>query len=161
MLIQRSFVFLLLLCCLSSCYVVRAFKVRKMKLDDHERMPSVAIEKAATPYLFSKAMDSAACTDLHQFLDSNLKNSFTAAFLVIRNDSILYERYFNGFTQASLLPSFSIAKSYVGTLTAIAVDEKYISSPDLPITHFLPELTKRDARFHHITIRHLMDMRSG
>ncbi|MEO6134465.1 MAG: serine hydrolase, partial [Ginsengibacter sp.] len=82
------------------------------------------------------------------------------AFLVIRNDSIIYENYFNGFNKESLLPSFSVAKSFVGTLTGIAVQEGKVSL-DAPITQYIPELKKNDPRFEKITIQQLMDMRSG
>jgi CubicO group peptidase (beta-lactamase class C family) len=151
----------ILLSSLSSCYVFRAYKVRKFRLGDHERLPSVIIHKPGTPTPFADASSLPEYTDLKTFLDTNLKNSRTAAFLVIRNDSIIYEHYFNGFKQSSLLPSFSVAKSFVGTLVNIAVNEGRIKSTAEPITNYLPELLKRDKAFANITIQHLMDMRSG
>ncbi|MCU7547524.1 beta-lactamase family protein [Chitinophagaceae bacterium LB-8] len=153
-----SFVFL---CSFSSCYVFRAYKVRKFELDDHERLPSVVIHKPKSSTPFTDAASLPAYTDLKIFLDTSLKNSRTAAFLVIRNDSIIYEHYFNGFKRESLLPSFSVAKSFVGTLIGIALDEGKIRSTNEPITNYLPELLKRDEAFANITIQHLMDMRSG
>jgi CubicO group peptidase (beta-lactamase class C family) len=93
-------------------------------------------------------------------LDSVLADTYTAAFLIIRNDSIIYEKYFDGFGEQSLLPSFSVAKSFVGTLVGIASDEGKISV-NASITDYIPELKKNDARFEKITIRNLLDMRSG
>lgn len=145
----------------SSCYLARAYNVRKFQLTDHERLPFVTIQKSNAPYRFIDATAAAENKSLAAYLDTNLAASHTAAFIVIRNDSVLYERYFNGFSQASLLPSFSVAKSYVGTLVAIAVNEGKIKTTAEPITAYLPELAKRDARFSRITVQHLLDMQSG
>jgi CubicO group peptidase (beta-lactamase class C family) len=152
---------IVLLCSLSSCYVFRAYKVRKFRLDDHERLPSVVIHKAGDSSPFTDAASLPQYNDLKLFLDTSLKDSRTAAFLVVRNDSIIYEQYFNGFKRESLLPSFSVAKSFVSTMMGIAADEGKIKSMHEPITNYLPELLQRDQAFAKITIQHLMDMRSG
>ncbi|HEU4472043.1 MAG TPA: serine hydrolase [Flavisolibacter sp.] len=147
--------------CLSSCYMLRAYKVRHFKLTDHQKLPSVPVSAAEQPFLFTEATAASSYSRLQNFLDSNLASSLTAAFLVIKNDSIIYERYFGGFDRSSLLPSFSVAKSFVSTLIAIAVDEGKIKSLQEPVTNYLPELQKRDRRFSKITLQHLLDMRSG
>jgi CubicO group peptidase (beta-lactamase class C family) len=94
-------------------------------------------------------------------LDSLLKGSNRYAMLVIQNDSILYEFYNHKIADTTLLPSFSVAKSYVSTMIAIALEEGKIKSLNEPITNYLPELKKRDSRFSNITIQHVLDMRSG
>ncbi|HVG43028.1 MAG TPA: serine hydrolase, partial [Chitinophagaceae bacterium] len=141
--------------------MLRAYKMRKLRLEDNDKVPTVSIQKADTPFHYFNAAGGEEYKDLATFLDTNLARSYTAAFLVIRNDSIIYERYFNGFNQQSLLPSFSVAKSFVGTLVGIALKEGTIKSTDEPITKYLPELEKRDPAFSKITIQHLLDMRSG
>jgi len=45
----------------------------------------------------------------------------TVAFLVIRRDTILYERYFKGYDAGHLHPSFSMAKSVVSMLVGCAI----------------------------------------
>jgi CubicO group peptidase (beta-lactamase class C family) len=92
-------------------------------------------------------------------LGEYLKKNKTVAFLVIRNDSLVYENYFDGYSRESVLPSFSIAKSFVSALVGIAIHEGNIRSLDQPITDFIPEL--KDARFHEVTLRDLIQMRSG
>ena len=144
---------------LSSCWMMRAYKVRHMQLSDHEKLPSVTISKSDTPYYFIK--NEKQDRRLARYIDTLLSGTETAAFLVIRNDSILYEKYFMGFHQNSILPSNSMAKSFTGTLAGIALWEGKIASFDEPITNYLPELNKRDDRFTNITVRHLLDMRSG
>ncbi|MEO5500087.1 MAG: serine hydrolase, partial [Ginsengibacter sp.] len=145
---------------LSSCYALRAYKYRKLNLSDVNKMPSVAIEKGNNPDLFLVGKLEGAYQRMGKKLDSVLADTYTAAFLIIRNDSIIYEKYFDDFGEHSLLPSFSVAKSFVGTLVGIASDEGKISV-NASITDYIPELKKNDARFEKITIRNLLDMRSG
>jgi CubicO group peptidase (beta-lactamase class C family) len=93
--------------------------------------------------------------------ENYLEASGTTAFLVIHDDKLLYERYFNGYDETSLNTSFSMAKSFASALVGIAIDEGYIKSVDEPITNYIPELLKKDERFKEITIRNLLTMSSG
>ena len=56
---------------------------------------------------------------------------------------------------------FSITKSITSLLCGIAIDDGYIHSVDDPVTDYLPELKKEDPMWQELTIRHLLDMRSG
>ena len=152
---------LLLFCCLcslSSCWLARAYKLRHMQSMDYQKLPLVAIPASPEPVPFVSA--AAGYPSLKAHLDSILEATNTAAFLVVRNDSIIYERYFNGFDSSTLLPTNSMTKSFTGTLAGIAIDEGILHLTD-PITKYLPELEKRDPRFGRITINHLLDMRAG
>ncbi len=90
-----------------------------------------------------------------------LERAQTTAFIVLRNDTILYENYFNGFNKGSTFTSFSVAKSFVSTLVGLAISDGFIKSEDDKITEYLPELIKKDTRFSRITIRDLLSMSSG
>jgi CubicO group peptidase (beta-lactamase class C family) len=94
-------------------------------------------------------------------LDSFLTDTRTQAFLVIQNDTILYERYFMGIQRDSLVTSYSVAKSFDSAMIGIAIQEGYIQSVEDPITNYIPELAERDPRFQEIQIRHLLMMASG
>ena len=94
---------------------------------------------------------------LSDYLDSKTK---TTAFIVIRNDSILFEEYYEGYDHNSLLPSWSIAKSFVGALAGIAIHEGYLSQSDY-VTEYFPELSKLDKNYSKLKIEHLLNMRSG
>ena len=85
-----------------------------------------------------------------------LKSLETASFLVIKNDSVLYENYWGKFNKHTPTNSFSMAKSIVALLVGIALDEGKIKSLDEPITNYLPEFSNTS-----ITIRHLLWMSSG
>ena len=56
---------------------------------------------------------------------------------------------------------FSVTKSITSLLCGIAVDEGYIKSINDAVTDYLPELKKEDPQWQKLTIRHLLDMRSG
>src|SRR5215204_1413721 len=94
-------------------------------------------------------------------LESYLESSGTTAFLVVHDDKVLYERYFDGYDERSLNTSFSMAKSFASALVGIAIDEGYIKSVNEPIMNYIPELLKKDKRFEAITIRNLLTMSSG
>lgn len=95
--------------------------------------------------------------DFEQFLDQ----TNTVAFLVIKEDVLLYEGYFNGYSHDSTVTSFSAAKSFVSALVGIAIAEGYIDSVEDPITKYVPELSAKDPRYQNITLRHLLTMASG
>lgn len=158
---KTIFLFLLLFCVfeLPSCYILTAYKYRHFKLESLSSFRSSALEKGAKPFRFQNGTENK--TKLKRILDSVLAPTHTYSFLVIRNDSILYENYFQNIKPETQLPSFSVAKSVVSTLVGIALEEGKIKSLDEPITAYLPELKKRDPRLEKVTIQHLLDMRSG
>lgn len=83
----------------------------------------------------------------------------TTAFLVFRNDSLLFEKYWSGADEKTLSNSFSMAKSFTAILIGIAIDEGYIRDLDQPVSDFIPEFNEgMNAR---LTIRHLLQMASG
>ncbi|MEM6699102.1 MAG: serine hydrolase, partial [Bacteroidota bacterium] len=95
---------------------------------------------------------------LDQYLD---ELTATTAFLVIRNDSLLYERYFGGFDEYSQLPSFSVAKSFTSALVGIAVEEGRIESIHDPITKYIEEVRGLAPEWEKLTVEHLLNMQSG
>lgn len=92
-------------------------------------------------------------------LDRYLDSTRTAAFIVMRDDRIVYERYARGFDQRSLLNSFSIAKSVIATLVGIAVSEGRIRSLDATVADYRPELAT--SAYGAVRIRALLTMTSG
>lgn len=93
--------------------------------------------------------------------ETMLERSQTTAFMVLQNDTILYENYSNGFHKDSIFTSFSVAKSFVSTLVGLAIADGFIQSENDSITNYLPELVQKDARFSNITISDLLSMSSG
>lgn len=83
----------------------------------------------------------------------------TVAFIVIRNDSIVYEEYRDSWTPFTLSNLFSATKSIVGLLIGIAHDEGYIKSLDDKVSVYLPEFG--EGRKSEVTVRNLLTMSSG
>lgn len=83
----------------------------------------------------------------------------STAFIIVKDDTVIYEKYFNGYSRDSINTSFSAAKSFVSTLIGIAIDEGHIKSVDEPITNYIPELKSKG--FEKVTIKDLLQMSSG
>ncbi len=158
----------LLIACLiyPPTYVFRLLRWGVADVGDYQRFPGRQLEASLTPFSFRQGLDEARIQGLFDAagqadLDTVLAETGTQAFLVIQDDTILYERYLNGATRDSIVTSFSMAKSFTSALIGIAISEGHITSVDDRITHYLPELATRDPRFAAITIRDLLRMSSG
>lgn len=83
--------------------------------------------------------------------------------LVIKNDHLIAERYFNEGGLAQLSARQSITKSYTSALVGVALDQGYLTSVDQKMMDFFPELAGEidDPRKEAITIQHLLQMRAG
>lgn len=88
-----------------------------------------------------------------------LRNNKTVAFIIIKDDSIHYENYFNGYSQESVAASFSMAKSVTSILIGCALDDGLIKSIDEPIINYIPEMKHADVA--NVTLKELLNMRSG
>ena len=93
-------------------------------------------------------------------LDDYVEGSKTAAFIIIRNDTILYSKYNGKYQENSIFNIFSVTKIFITTLVGIAIDEGLIKSIDQYVTDYVPELSAI-AGFNKITIRHLLLHTSG
>jgi CubicO group peptidase (beta-lactamase class C family) len=149
--------------------LARAIAWQGADADDWQRFPSRPIAPAAEPFWFKTGVwpglesisvptdHGVARRDLNQFMTE----TGTSAFIVLRGDELLTERYYNGASRDSVMTSFSMAKSFLSALVAIAIAEGRIGSVDDPITKYVPELAKRDPAFARITLRDLLSMSSG
>ncbi|MDK2842788.1 MAG: hypothetical protein PWQ17_2294 [Anaerophaga sp.] len=97
--------------------------------------------------------------DLPSTLNDSLEKYQTVSFLVIQNDSLLFERYWNGHSETAVSNSFSMAKSIVSLLVGCAIDDGYIKSLDEKVKPHLPWLNGPHSE--QLTIRHLLTMSSG
>jgi CubicO group peptidase (beta-lactamase class C family) len=140
----------------------RAVIWRESDVGDQHRFPARQIPAGArTSPLRAGVEADLVVSGEGKGLDEFLRGTDTLAFLVVHDDRLVYERYFDGATRESLQTSFSAAKSFVSTLVGIALDEGLIESIEDPVTDYVPELAARDPRFRQITLRHLLTMSSG
>ena len=90
-----------------------------------------------------------------RFLDS-LK---TTALLVFRNDSMVFENYWEGYQHDTPSNSFSMAKSFMAMLYGPAIEEGYIQGLDQPVSDFLDGFDS--GKNGELTLRDLLVMASG
>jgi CubicO group peptidase (beta-lactamase class C family) len=87
------------------------------------------------------------------------KSQGTVAYLIIKNDSILFESYYDGYNEDSKSNSFSMAKSYVSGLLGKAIMDGYIKSIDQPVSDFFPQY--KEGLGAKVTVGDLASMASG
>jgi len=148
-------------------YVLRYFYWNFADIRDNEKFPKLDIKTSNdNTFYFAEAKQQYPFSIPGKFdpenkykdFDDFLEDRKCVAFLLIQNDTLLYENYFDGYDSMAIIPSFSVAKSFVSALTGIAIDEGYIYSVNQSITFFLKEL---GPEFNDITIENLLNMRSG
>lgn len=151
--------FTLLLC--TSCLPGRFAWYNFSDITDHKIFPSRKLPASSTPFQFATAQPGSFTTTVNiAEWDSLVAASQSVAFLIIRNDTLLFEKYYNRYDTASTVASFSMAKSYTSALIGAAINDGFIKSVDEKITTYLPELSSRKG-FDQITIEHLLKMTSG
>lgn len=83
----------------------------------------------------------------------------TKSFLVIKNDSIVFEKYYDGYDENSLSNSFSVAKSIVVSLMGKAIMEGKIKGLDQPVSDYFDEY--KEGLASELTVGDLASMSSG
>jgi len=92
------------------------------------------------------------------------ENNNSIAFLAIKDGKLDFEKYWNEGAVNSSTNSFSMAKSIVGMLLGIAMQENKIQNVFQPVSEFLPEFAEADEKTffnHQLEIRHLLSMTAG
>lgn len=155
--------FILILYVFDVDYLLRAVKTIYLKghttafLEDYKEFPNRTIQKGiAQPWAVSKDYNSVPATDK---LNTTHKNLQTVAFLIIKNDSLWHESYFDGYSATSKSNSFSIAKSIVSAALGKAIMQGKITSLDQKVTDFFPKLKGKFAK--EVTVGDLSSMASG
>ncbi len=144
-------------------YLLRAVRTIYFKgyttafLEDYKDFPNREIKKGiAQPWNISKDYNSIEATEI---LEKTHKELQTAAFLIIQNDSLFHESYFDGYTKDSKSNSFSMAKSVITMALGKAIMDGKIKSLDQKVIDFLPELKGEFAK--EVTVGDLSSMASG
>lgn len=126
-------------------------------LEDYKKFDNQVIENG-TPQPWPNHKNYNAIKET-KTLDSINKANGTIAYVIIKNDSVWFENYYDGFNENAQSNSFSMAKSYVSGLLGKAIEQGYIKSLDQPVSDFLPEFSEGLAA--KMTIGHLSNMASG
>jgi CubicO group peptidase (beta-lactamase class C family) len=145
---------------LTSCQIGRFIFYNFADIKDHKKFQSRPLNSSSSPFNFQATNSGKFPKELNGTpFEKYLQDNKTVAFLIIKNDTIQYEKYFKGYDKNSTVPSFSMAKSVTSILIGCAIDEGLIKSVEEPVTHYIPELLKNG--FDKVTIKHLLQMTSG
>ncbi|HEU4497544.1 MAG TPA: serine hydrolase [Flavobacterium sp.] len=126
-------------------------------LSDYKEFPNRKIKKGKPqPWAVSREYNKAEETE--ELAAANKKFG-TVAFLIIKNDSIWHESYFDGYTKDSKSNSFSMAKSIVTAALGKAIMQGKIKSLDQKLADFFPEFSGEFGS--HVTVGDLSSMASG
>ncbi len=82
------------------------------------------------------------------------------SLIIMQDNEVLYENYFNDFTKKDALHIASVSKSIVSILIGIAIDKGFIKSVDEKVLSFFPAyvLKRGEKTLQKITLRHLLTM---
>lgn len=142
---------LLLIVCITplftSCMVGRFVWYNFSDITDHKIFPARDLPKSTQPFPFIEAQrtDSLGKVSL-TILDSLVEANNSVAFLIIRNDSLLFEKYYQGYEANSTVASFSAAKSYTSALIGAALVDGYLKSVDEKNNYLFARI-KRQEKF--------------
>lgn len=150
-------------------YLLRVLQYRTPDAETYKIFPQAVVHKSDSSFHFIKASKQRKDLDTLHVLDANrqlisltdyIKNGKINAFLVIRNDSILYEKYSQNYNEKTLTTIFSGAKSMISIMIGQALEKGNIKSLNDKVTQYIPEL-KANPAFKNITLKNLLDMKSG
>ncbi len=145
---------------LTSCQLGRFVFYNFADIKDHKKFQSRPLTANTSAYNFQTTNSGKAPREINGIpFEKYLEDKKTVAFLIIKNDTIQYEKYFDGYDKQSIVPSFSMAKAVTSILIGCAIDDGFIKSVDEPVTNYIPELEKNG--FGKVTIKHLLQMTSG
>ena len=126
-------------------------------LEDYNKFDNQPID-IGTPQPWPIHVDYNTVEETESLKKINETNG-TIAYVIIKNDSVWFENYYDGFDKDSKSNSFSMAKSYVSGLMGKAIEEGYIKSLDQPVSDFFPEFSEGLAA--KMTVGDLSSMSSG
>lgn len=141
----------------SNYYVHRALIYQLPKIH-HYQIFENRIVKANDPKPWLIAENAAQNLVSDQY-EAGFAKYETVAFLVIQNNKIISEQYWDDYGPQSLSNSFSMAKSIISLLVGCAIDDGSIKNVDQPVSDFLPEWTSFDGKV--LTIKDLLTMSAG
>ncbi|RAV28347.1 serine hydrolase domain-containing protein [Sinomicrobium soli] len=126
-------------------------------LDDYTMSDNRVISGGTPqPWPVHSGYNSAAATPTLE--DHNSKWG-TVAFLIIKNDSVWFEKYYEDYDRTTRSNSFSMAKTLVSAMLGKAIMEGKIESLEQPVGDFLPEFSEGLAA--QLTVGDLSSMSSG
>ena len=126
-------------------------------ISDYEYFENREIKNSVPqPWLLHEKYNSVTQSENLKKLNEETK---TKSFLVIKNDSIVFEKYFDDHKSTSLSNSFSVVKSIVTSMLFKAIMEGKIKGLDQPLSDYFEEY--KEGLASELTVGDLASMSSG
>ena len=144
-------------------YILKAVRTIYLKghttayLEDYKEFDNRTLTTGApSPWAIHKDYNSVEETE--RLAQTNNEYG-SIAYVIIKNDSIWYENYYDNFDKDSKTNSFSMVKSMISAMLGKAIMEGHINSLDQPVSDFFPEFSEGLAA--KMTVGDLSSMASG
>ena len=121
---------------------------------------TVKLSKSHDPYIIPQNL-----TNLESFefdglegkvtIREMLDSSYTDAFVVLKDNNIIFEEYQNEMREDDLHLMNSVSKSFVGMLIGILEEKQKLNSKD-KLKKYIPEL--QNSAFRETSIQHALDL---
>lgn len=161
---KTGWAILLVICCIggylalpSNYYLRRALVHLLPKIDQYPIFEN-RIVKAEAPEAW-KISDKYNTQSIPEKYTSTFEELGTVAFVIIQNDSLRFEQYWEDYSPESHSNSFSMAKSIVSLAIGCAIDDGFIKSVDQPVSDFVSGFEGFNGT--PMTLRHLLTMSAG
>jgi CubicO group peptidase (beta-lactamase class C family) len=128
----------------------RVFPTNKISRGTHVHEFKVAAQPLALEFMYENRPYTA---------DDFMRVNRASAILVVRDGTILLEKYSLGRRPGDRWTSFSIAKSVTSTLLGAAIKDGFIKSVNDPIVKYLPEL--KGSVYDGVSLQQALTMSSG
>jgi len=126
-------------------------------LDDYVHFDNRVVKKGTPqPWATAAGYNKVKAT---KRLEQAHKDLGTVAYLIIKNDSIWHESYYDGYGKDSKSNSFSMAKSVTSAAMFKAIEEGKIKGLDQKVSDYFPEFSKGMAA--NLTVGDLSSMATG
>jgi CubicO group peptidase (beta-lactamase class C family) len=164
---KKSIALLALLFIFNSCTYYRYLRYNIVGITDYSIFPSRQLISSTQPFCFTDACKNPLILDsvtnqyahIKSFNDLMLETQ-TVAYLIIKNDSILYSWYNEKYGASLPVLSFSMAKSITSILVGCAINDGYIKNVNEPVIKYVSELSK-NKNIEKLRIADVLNMRSG
>ncbi|MFZ6023276.1 MAG: serine hydrolase domain-containing protein [Bacteroidota bacterium] len=138
-------------------FLFTAVRYNFANIDDYKNFSNNEVT-IATPQPWTEATDynKIAYPDT---LNALLEELGSVGLLMIRNNQVVFEKYWKGYSDSSKSGSFSVAKSITSILIGVALKEGKIKSLKEPVGNYLPEF--KEGEKAAVRIVDLLTMSSG
>lgn len=103
-----------------------------------------------------EGMDTGYLNRLEEHIKS--KHTSITSFIIIKNGSLVWEKYYNETARNTLIEIHSITKAFVSAMSGIAINTGLIDSVNHKIIDFFPEYQSDKIQYSDVTVEDLLTM---